>query len=145
MTDVTETAVVDHGSHDIDIPIKGHLQETDQPRRAKLRLWREAGIDLRNWRRGDNGWWSRVLSRGFCNHRGGRSEVPEAGAVEGGREAKGGPRRTGRRDNSEWAGGLGSCRRRVNGVTGQRGVRRWWERGGGGADAWCEEPRGEIG
>ena len=27
-------------------------------------------------------------------------------------------------------------------MTGQRGVRRWWEGGGreGGADAWCEEP-----
>ena len=62
VTDVAETAVVDHGSHDIDITIKGHLQETGQPRRAKLRLWREAG-NLRNWRRGDNGWWSRVLSR----------------------------------------------------------------------------------
>ena len=43
VTNVAETAIVDHGSHDIDIPIKGHLQETGQPRRAKLRLWREAG------------------------------------------------------------------------------------------------------
>ena len=68
VTDVAETAVVDHGSHDIDITIKGHLQETGQPRRAKLRLWREAG-NLRNWRRSDNGWWSRVLSKGACNHR----------------------------------------------------------------------------
>ena len=59
VTDVAETAVVDHGrSHDIDITIKGHLQETGQ----------EVG-NLRIWRRGDNGWWSRVLRKGACNHR----------------------------------------------------------------------------
>ena len=69
VTDVTETAIVDHGNHDIDIPIKGHFQKAGQPRWAKLRLRREAGIQLRNWRRGDNGWWSRVLSKGSCNHR----------------------------------------------------------------------------
>ena len=33
VTDVAEMAVVDHGSRDIDIPIKGHLQETGQPTR----------------------------------------------------------------------------------------------------------------
>ena len=33
VTDVAETAVVDHGSHDIDITIKRHLQMTGQPRR----------------------------------------------------------------------------------------------------------------
>ena len=49
VTDVAETAVVDHGSHDVDITIKGHLQETGQLGRAKLRYWREAG-NLRNWR-----------------------------------------------------------------------------------------------
>ena len=38
---------------DIDIPIKGHFQNAGQPRWAKLRLRREAGIQLRNWRRGD--------------------------------------------------------------------------------------------
>ena len=42
VTDVAETAVVDHGSHNIDIPIKGHFQEAGQPRWAKLRLRREA-------------------------------------------------------------------------------------------------------
>ena len=88
MTDVAETAVVDHGSHDIDITIKRHLQITGQPRKAKLRQWREAG-NLRNWRRGDNGWWSRVLSKGACNHRRRKVRRPEAGAVEGGRDTKG--------------------------------------------------------
>ena len=48
VTEVTETAVVDRGSHDIDIPIKGHFQKAGQPRWAKLRLRREAGIQLRN-------------------------------------------------------------------------------------------------
>ena len=43
VTDVAETAIVDHGSHENDITTKGHLQETGQPRKAKLRLWREAG------------------------------------------------------------------------------------------------------
>ena len=55
VTGVAETAVIDHGSHDIDIPIKDHFQKAGQPRRAKLRLRREAGIQLRNWRRGDKG------------------------------------------------------------------------------------------
>ena len=52
----------------------------------------------------------------------------EAGAVEGGREAKGGPKRSGRRSNNERAWGLG-IDRRVNRETGQRGVNRWCERG----------------
>ena len=69
VTDVAETAVVDHGSHYIAIPIKGHFQKAGQPRWAKLRLRGEAGIQLRNRRRGDNRRWSRVLSKGSCNHR----------------------------------------------------------------------------
>ena len=44
VTDVAETAVVDHGSHDIDMPIKGHFQKAGQPRWAKLRLRGEVGI-----------------------------------------------------------------------------------------------------
>ena len=39
VTDVAETAVVDHGSHHVDIPIKGHFQKAGQPRSTKLRLW----------------------------------------------------------------------------------------------------------
>ena len=53
--DVAETAVVDHGSHNIDTPIKGHFQKAGQSRWAKLRLRREAGIDLKNRERGDGG------------------------------------------------------------------------------------------
>ena len=41
----------------------GHFQETGQPW-AKLRMLREAVIWLRNRGRSDNGWWSRVLSKG---------------------------------------------------------------------------------
>ena len=55
------------------------------------------------------------------------------GAVEGGREAKGD--RGGLGEGATVNGGLGSCRRRVNGVTGLRNIRKWWERRGGGADA----------
>ena len=55
VTDVTETAVVDHGSHGIDIQIKGHFQKAGQPRWSKLRLRRKAWIQLRNWRRRDGG------------------------------------------------------------------------------------------
>ena len=66
--DVAETAVVDHGSHNIDIPIKGHFQKAGQPRWAKHRLRREAGIELRSRGRSGNGWWSSVLSKGSCNH-----------------------------------------------------------------------------
>ena len=84
MTGVAETAVIDHGSHDIDIPIKGHFQEAGQPRWAKLRLRREALIQLRN--RGEGGVGCRV--KGPATTGGGRSEFLEAGAVEGGREAK---------------------------------------------------------
>ena len=40
VTDVAEKAVVDHGSHNIDIPIKEHFQKAGQPRRPKLRLRR---------------------------------------------------------------------------------------------------------
>ena len=75
VTRVAATAVVDHGSHNVDIPIKGHS------RWAKLRLRENRG-------RGGNRW-SRVLSKGSCNHRRGRSEFPEAGVVMGGRESKG--------------------------------------------------------
>ena len=75
VADVAKTAIIDHGSHDIDIPIKGHSQEASQPRWGKLRLRREAGIQP-NWRRGDNGWWSRVLSKGSCNHRRRKVRIP---------------------------------------------------------------------
>ena len=44
VTDVVETAVVDHGSHNVDMLIKGHFQKAGQPRWAKLRLRGEAGI-----------------------------------------------------------------------------------------------------
>ena len=40
-----------------------------------------------------------------------RQKCPEGGAVEGGSEAKGGPRRTGRRTNSEWAAELGKLQK----------------------------------
>ena len=76
VTDVAETAVVDHGSHNIDIPTKGCFQKAGQPRLAKLRWRREAGIQLRNRRRGDNRWWSRVLSKGSCNHRRRKVRIP---------------------------------------------------------------------
>ena len=46
---------------------------------------------------------------------------------------------TGRRSNSEWAGGLGS-NRRVNGGDRAQGRQEVGKGGGGGADAWCEEP-----
>ena len=31
VTDVAETAVIDHGSHNIDLPINGHFQKAGQP------------------------------------------------------------------------------------------------------------------
>ena len=40
----SETTVVDHSSHNVDMPTKGHFQETGQPRWAKLRVWRKPGI-----------------------------------------------------------------------------------------------------
>ena len=51
MTDVVETAIIDHGSHNVDMLVKGHFQEEGQPRR----------------------WWNRVLGKRSCDNRGGVS------------------------------------------------------------------------
>ena len=58
VTDVAETATVDHGSHNVDIPVKGHFEEAGQPRGGRLGMKstatkpraRERG-DIKRWKR----------------------------------------------------------------------------------------------
>ena len=38
VTNVAEPTVIDHGSHNVDVPVQRHLQKTGQPRGAELRL-----------------------------------------------------------------------------------------------------------
>ena len=38
VTNVAEPTIIDHGSHNVDVPVQRHLQKTGQPRWAKLRL-----------------------------------------------------------------------------------------------------------
>ena len=51
VTDVAETAVVDHGSHDIDITIKGHLQDNGSAEEGQTqtmeRSWKPEELEAR--------------------------------------------------------------------------------------------------
>ena len=85
VADVAKTAIIDHGSHNVDIPVKGHFQEAGQPRRTELRM-RRAVTELRVRGRSDNRWWSKVLGKRSCNHM--TVEFPQEGAGGGGREVK---------------------------------------------------------
>ena len=121
MTDVAGMAVVDHGSHDIDITIKGYLQETGGPNSdcgEKLETWGTGGEATTD---GGAGCWA----KGPATIGGGRSDVLEAGAVEGGREAK--------RSGWELTGGLTG--RQGRGASGGGG-----KGGRGGADVGEEPP-----
>ena len=80
MADVDETALVDHGSHNVDIPIKGHLQETGQPRGGRTQ--NEESERAEDQGRSDSRR-SRVLGKRTCNHRGRNSgRVPRGGSKE---------------------------------------------------------------
>ena len=89
MADVAETAIIDHGSHNVDIPVKGHLQK--------------AGSEVTAV------WWNKVLGKRSCNNRGRMSgEFPEEEEVGSGREAKGDrDGGLGKGSNSARAGGFG--------------------------------------
>ena len=68
VADVAGTAITDHGSHNVHIPVKGHLQEAGQPRGTELRM-RSTVTELRGRGRGDNSWWNRVLGKRSWNNR----------------------------------------------------------------------------
>ena len=103
VTDVVETAVVDHGSHHVDISIKGASPRNGSTEEGQTQIV-ERSWKPENWRRGDNGWWSKVLTKGACNQR--RRKVTSPGSRGSWKRQRGkkGPRSTGRRNNSEWGG-----------------------------------------
>ena len=119
VSNVAETAVVDDGSHDIDIPIKGHLQEGSAEEG-------QTQIVERSWKPGEQQMVEQGAEQRVLQPQEDGQKSLKQGQLKAAERQKG-TEGTGRRSNSEWAGGLGS-NRRVNGVTGHRGVRRW-ERG----------------
>ena len=72
MADVASTAIIDHGTHNIDIPIKGHFQKVGQPRGAKLGM-RSTVFKRKAHRQGFTRWWNtwdhKPLGKMSCNNR----------------------------------------------------------------------------
>ena len=114
MADVAETAIIDHGSHIVGIPVKGHFQEAGRTQNEE------------HYDRGE-GQGQQMVEQGagqkvLQHRREYQKSSPKGETVGGGREAKG-----------DWGGGLGGGatvnglglerhRRRISGVTAPRNI-----------------------